>query len=155
MVLLIALIALAGAGFFFSHVSGTYGRADIASLISGQAGGSALAQRTDLTTTAIRPASEADQVSAAGNIELSGQRPVVLRADGIVSQVAVEVGDVVAAGDLLVSLPGHGRPGVGGEAGRAEPGQCPGAVKRTLERPAPATPSDGRPRSAWNKPSLT
>jgi multidrug efflux pump subunit AcrA (membrane-fusion protein) len=103
MVLLIALIALAGAGFFFSHVSGTYGRADIASLISGQAGGSALAQRTDLTTTAIRPASEADQVSAAGNIELSGQRPVVLRADGV-SQVAVEVGDVVAAGDLLVSL---------------------------------------------------
>jgi HlyD family secretion protein len=101
---LIALIALAGAGYFFSRVSGTYGRADIASLISGQAGGSALAQGTDLTTTAIRPASEAEQVSAAGNIELSGQRPVVLQADGIVSQVAVEVGDEVAADDLLVAL---------------------------------------------------
>jgi HlyD family secretion protein len=93
---LIAIIALASAGYFL--------RADIASLISGQAGGSALAQGTDLTTTAIRSASEAGQVSAAGNIELSSQRPVVLQADGMVTQVAVQVGDQVAAGDLLVSL---------------------------------------------------
>src|SRR5574341_1324522 len=93
---LIALIALAGAGYFL--------RADIAGLISGQAAGSALAQETNITTTAIRSASEADQVSAAGNVELSSQRPVVLQADGMVTLVAVQVGDQVAAGDLLVSL---------------------------------------------------
>jgi HlyD family secretion protein len=93
---LIAIIMLAGAGYFF--------RADIANLISGQTGGSALAQGTNLTTTAIRPASEAGQVSAAGNIQLSSQRTVVLQVEGIVSQVAVEVGDEVAAGDLLVAL---------------------------------------------------
>jgi HlyD family secretion protein len=57
-----------------------------------------------MVTTAIRSASEADQVSAAGNIQLSSQRPVVLQADGMVTQVAVQVGDQVAAGDLLVSL---------------------------------------------------
>ena len=92
----IALVALAGIGFFF--------RADLADLIGGQTSSSALAQGTDLTTTAIRSASEADQVSAAGNIELSSQRPAVLQVGSIVSRVAVEVGDEVAAGDLLVAL---------------------------------------------------
>jgi HlyD family secretion protein len=93
---LLALIALVGVGYFL--------RADIASLISSQTDSTALAQGTDLTTTTIRSASEADQVSAAGNIAVSSQRPVVLQADGMVSQVAVEVGDEVAANDLLVAL---------------------------------------------------
>jgi HlyD family secretion protein len=100
---LILIIALAGAGYFF--------RADILSLISGGTGSPTRAQGlgsrfdpANLTTTAIQPASEAAQVSAAGNIELSSQRPVVLQVDGIVNQVAVGVGDVVAANDLLVVL---------------------------------------------------
>jgi HlyD family secretion protein len=93
---LMAIIMLAGAGYFLW--------ANIAGLISGQTDSTALAQGTDVSTTAIRPANEADQVSAAGNIELSSQRPVVLQVEGNVSQVAVQVGDEVAAGDLLVAL---------------------------------------------------
>jgi HlyD family secretion protein len=93
---LIAIVILAGASYFL--------RANIAGLISGQTDSTALAQGTDVSTTAIRPASEANQVSAAGNIELSSQRPVVLQVEGNVSQVAVQVGDEVAAGDLLVAL---------------------------------------------------
>jgi HlyD family secretion protein len=97
------IIALLGAGYYW--------RADIAGLLGQGSGATANAQGpggsidpANVTTTAIRPASEADQVSAAGNIELSSQRPVVLQADGIVTQVAVEVGDEVAADDLLVAL---------------------------------------------------
>ncbi len=99
---LIALIMLAGAGFFF--------RGDIVSLANGLTGSTASAQTPEgfdpenITTTAIRPASEAAGVSAAGNIELSSQRPVVLEVGGMVIQVAVEVGDEVAVGDLLVAL---------------------------------------------------
>jgi len=93
---------LAGAGFFF--------RGDIVSLANGLTGSTASAQTPEgfdpenITTTAIRPASEAAGVSAAGNIELSSQRPVVLEVEGMVIQVAVEVGDKVAVGDLLVAL---------------------------------------------------
>ena len=100
---LIAIIALAGVGFVF--------RTEIMSLINRFTGATTSAQSlrsgfdpANMTTTAIRPASEVTQVSATGNIELSSQRPVVLQADGIVSQVAVQVGDVVAANDLLVAL---------------------------------------------------
>ena len=98
---LVAIIALAGAGYFF--------RSEITNLVGGQTGSQAGAQGRgsglDLANlTAIRPASEATQVSATGNVELSSQRPVVLQVEGIVSQVAVEVGDEVAAGDLLVAL---------------------------------------------------
>lgn len=100
---LIVIIALVGAGYAF--------RARISNLISGQTSGSVRPQGlgggtgpANLTTTAIRPASEVTRVSATGNIELSSQRTVALQADGIVSQVFVQVGDVVAAGDLLVAL---------------------------------------------------
>ncbi len=100
---LIAVIALVGAGYFF--------RADILSLINGLTGNAASAPESgtrfdsaNITTTVIRPASESAGVSAAGNIELSSQRPVVLGVDGIVTEVAVEVGDLVAADDLLVAL---------------------------------------------------
>ncbi len=94
---LIALIALLGVGYFFES--------DILSAINGLTVATVNAQeQEDLTTTAIRSASESAQISAAGNIELSSQRPVVLEVDGIVSQVAVQVGDVVAANDLLVAL---------------------------------------------------
>ncbi len=44
------------------------------------------------------------QVSASGNIALMAERPVVLATGGTVASVAVEVGDTVRAGDLLLSL---------------------------------------------------
>jgi len=109
---LIAIIVLVGAGYIF--------QADILSLANGLTGpipvpilgqGSTASAQTpegfdpeNITTTAIRPASKGAGVSAAGNIELSSQRPVMLDVEGIVTQVAVEVGDQVAENDLLVAL---------------------------------------------------
>ncbi len=55
-------------------------------------------------TTTIRPATDAAQVNAAGNIALQKERPVVLEVDGIVTNVAVNVGDVVSSGDVLLAL---------------------------------------------------
>ncbi len=98
---LVAIIALIGAGYYF--------QADILSLINGLTGATS-AQTPEgfdpnsAMTTTVRPASEATGVSAAGNIELSSQRPVVLQVGGIVTQVAVEVGDEVDVGDLLLAL---------------------------------------------------
>lgn len=43
-------------------------------------------------------------VSAVGTIELISKRQVVLESSGMVDQVAVVVGDVVKAGDLLIAL---------------------------------------------------
>jgi HlyD family secretion protein len=100
---LVALIALVGAGYYF--------HTDILSLVTSQAGTTDSAQGpgsgfdpANITTTTIRPASEGAQVSAAGNIQVTSQRLVVLQAEGIVTQVAVEVGDLVAVDDLLVAL---------------------------------------------------
>jgi HlyD family secretion protein len=102
-ILLIVLFALVGAGYYF--------RANILGLLNGQTNTTTGAQGrgggldlANVTTTTIRPASEGAGVSAAGNIELSSQRPVVSQVGGIVTQVEVEVGDLVAAGDLLVAL---------------------------------------------------
>ena len=99
-IVLVAVIALVGAGYFF--------QTDILSLINRLTGASAQTPEgfdpNSAMTTAIRAASEATGVSAAGNIELSSQRPVVLQVGGIVTQVAVEVGDEVDVGDLLLAL---------------------------------------------------
>lgn len=57
-----------------------------------------------METTTIRPATDAAQVSAAGNIALQTERPVVLEVDGIVTTVNADVGDVVANGDVLLTL---------------------------------------------------
>jgi multidrug efflux pump subunit AcrA (membrane-fusion protein) len=102
-IVLIVIVALVGAGFYF--------RDDVLGLIDRGPEAAANAQgpggRPDpegLTTTTIRPAAESAQVSASGNIEVSNQRPVVLDVDGIVTEVAVEVGDEVDADVLLVAL---------------------------------------------------
>lgn len=50
------------------------------------------------------PRAVIDELSAAGTVELVSKRQVVLEVDGTISQVAVQVGDWVAAGDLLVAL---------------------------------------------------
>lgn len=99
---LIALVTMLAAGYIY--------QADILSLANGLTGSTASAQTPEgfdpenITTTAIRPASDSAGVSAAGNIQPSSQRPVVLEVEGVVREVAVEVGDVVASGDLLVAL---------------------------------------------------
>jgi RND family efflux transporter MFP subunit len=99
----LAIVALLAAGIYYRT-----GILTVVGQMVGTAAGvqaqSADANVANLTTTAIRPASEVAQVSAAGNIALSSQRSVVLQASGIVSQVFVEVSDQVAAGDLLVEL---------------------------------------------------
>ncbi len=59
----------------------------------------------DAATTQIRTAADVtSQVSAAGNIQLSTQQFVVLKTNGVVQEMAVRVGDDVAAGDLLAAL---------------------------------------------------
>jgi HlyD family secretion protein len=55
-------------------------------------------------TTIVRPATNTAQVSAAGNVEVASQYSAMLRVAGIVIEVAVEVGDAVEAGDLLVAM---------------------------------------------------
>jgi HlyD family secretion protein len=57
------------------------------------------------TTVAIRsPADLLDKLTAAGTVELVSKRQVILEVDGMISQVAVQVGDQVAAGDLIAVL---------------------------------------------------
>lgn len=62
---------------------------------------------TDLAanTVAIQPADAvAGAVSASGNLALASQRSVASEVAGVVESIAVEVGDTVAAGDLLLTL---------------------------------------------------
>jgi len=62
-------------------------------------------EELDTVTTQIRTAADVtSQVSAAGNIQLSAQQFVVLETSGVVQEMAVRVGDEVAAGDLLAAL---------------------------------------------------
>jgi len=62
-------------------------------------------EELDTVTTQIRTAADVtSQVSAAGNIQLSAQQFVVLETNGVVQEMAVRVGDEVAAGDLLAAL---------------------------------------------------
>lgn len=59
----------------------------------------------EAATTQIRTAADVtSQVSAAGNIQLSTQQFVVLKTNGVIQEMAVRVGDDVAAGDLLAAL---------------------------------------------------
>ncbi len=63
------------------------------------------AQGTPVTVVEIRPPNSiVDALTAAGTIELINKQQVVLAVDGLVSQVAVNVGDTVKAGDLLLTL---------------------------------------------------
>lgn len=62
-------------------------------------------EELEAMTTQIRAAADVTgQVSAAGNIQLASQQFVVLETNGIVQEMAVRVGDDVAAGDLLAAL---------------------------------------------------
>lgn len=59
---------------------------------------------TGPSTITIRPATDVNQVSAAGNIETSNPYSAVIQIDGIVTEVLVEVGDNVAKDDLIAIL---------------------------------------------------
>ena len=61
-------------------------------------------QQQETSTVSIRPASDTAQVSAAGNIALASQQSIGLLVDGVITDIAVDVGDNVAAGDLLLAL---------------------------------------------------
>jgi HlyD family secretion protein len=61
-------------------------------------------QPTPVPTATIRPATQVAQVSAAGNVDLAVQQPVVFQVSGTVDSVPVQVGDNVKPGDTLVSL---------------------------------------------------
>lgn len=93
----LVIILLAAAGFIFRDniFAGAGGQPETEE--------EAAANQTE-TAVAIRPATDVAQVSAAGNIELADPRSVVFQVEGIITQVAVEVGDEVATGDLLVAL---------------------------------------------------
>jgi HlyD family secretion protein len=100
---LVVIVAILGAG--------TYFRTDLLSLayqVSGGALGTQSANAapdlSSVTTTTIRSASEADQISAAGNIDLSDERLVMSDIDGLVTDVYVKEGDVITATQLLVQM---------------------------------------------------
>ena len=93
----ILIAALAVTVFFF--------RDSLLSLVGSQANAQTnTAAQQGQSTVTIRPATDTSQVSASGNIALAGQQTAVFQVDGIIREVAVEVGDEVAAGDLLVAL---------------------------------------------------
>jgi RND family efflux transporter MFP subunit len=87
----LAIIVLIGGGVF---------------LIGGSASGlsSAQGQPTPVPTVTIRPASQVAQVSAAGNVDLAVQQPVVFQVQGTVASVPVNVSNNVKVGDTLASL---------------------------------------------------
>ncbi len=97
--ILVIILALAGVAFFY--------RNSLIRLMGG-ATDQAQAQGTQTAgenqTVTIRPATDASQVSAAGNIALSSQQTTVLQVAGIVTEVRVKPGDTVTAGQVLVVL---------------------------------------------------
>jgi len=108
--IILIVIALLGAGYYF--------RTNIFGLLGGQSAGTAAAQaqgrgggdgtgsanQAGATTVTIRPAADSAQVSAAGNIEVADPHTAIMQVDGEVIDVPVEVGDVVAEGDVLITL---------------------------------------------------
>jgi HlyD family secretion protein len=95
-IIIAIIIVLAGVGFFF--------RDSLGALLGQRANAQTRADRENQNTVTIRPAADIAQVSASGNIALAGQQAVALQVEGIVKEVAVEVGDEVATGDLLATL---------------------------------------------------
>ncbi|MCS7219907.1 MAG: efflux RND transporter periplasmic adaptor subunit [Anaerolineae bacterium] len=96
--ILAVVIILAGAGFLLSSrvLPRSVARSVFpAAQITPQAG---------FPTTTVRPASEVAKVSAAGNVEIAQKRYVVFEVEGTVTNITVDVGDTVAAGEVLATL---------------------------------------------------
>ena len=62
------------------------------------------AAQDNLSTVAIRPATNLSQVSASGNIAVASEYPLTFQVDGMVTQINVDIGDQVQSGDLLLGL---------------------------------------------------
>jgi len=101
-IVVIAVVALAGAGYYFHE--------DVLSLLGIQSGTASTQgagtgfDLTNMPTTVIRSAGDSAQVSAAGNIALVSQQQVAMEVAGVVAEVTVDVGDLVKVDDLLVAL---------------------------------------------------
>lgn len=95
------LVIVAGAGYFLATRSqllaqvGATGASQPTSATSGSAVSTVEIEPVDLTQLAV---------SAAGNLALVNERSVVLGVDGVVTEIAVAVGDTVKAGDLLLKV---------------------------------------------------
>lgn len=101
--ILAIIIVLAGAAVFFrDSITPFLGGASNQAQAQGPGQGNQAGQEKQLVT--IRPAADIAQVSAAGNLTLARQYKGVLKVEGIITEIAVEPGDHVSAGDLLVAV---------------------------------------------------
>lgn len=100
----LVLVALLGAGYYFrANLLWLIGEQSAGQVQAAQAQGNDSTQANETTVT-IRPATDNNQVSAAGNIEIANRQTAVLQVDGVVIELPVKVGDNVKAGDLLLAL---------------------------------------------------
>jgi HlyD family secretion protein len=98
---LITIALIAVGGYYF--LTQTTVLAGVPLLQSGQAASEGTAAQPP--TVAIQPADLAQSaVSAAGKLTLVEERSVALAVSGVVEEIAVDVGDQVKAGDLLLKL---------------------------------------------------
>lgn len=102
-IFIVITIALITASFIFRDEILGLINTQAASIVANNANsGNALALASD--TTLIRSAADSAQVSAAGNIAVGREQPVIFQVEGTVVEVVVEVGDEVSAGDYLIAL---------------------------------------------------
>jgi HlyD family secretion protein len=96
--IVVAIIAVAGIAAYFTG-------ADF-SAITAWTGlvGNAQTEEDTVSTTTIRPATDVVQVNAAGNIALAEEEAATFQVEGVITEIEVEVGDTVEAGDLLATL---------------------------------------------------
>ena len=96
-----------GAIIAIVSTAGYFTGADL-STITGWTGLVAKAQTeeamVEIPTTIIRPATDVLQVNAAGNIALAEEEAATFQVEGVIAEIAVEVGDAVEAGELLATL---------------------------------------------------
>ena len=95
-IIIIVIAVLVGVGYVF--------RDSLLGLVNGEATARAKGTATDVSTVVIRPATDLTTVSAAGNIALAEEEAATFEVDGVIAEIAVEIGDEVAAGDLLATL---------------------------------------------------
>lgn len=99
--LLIAVGLIAASGYFVTTQTSIFAQTQAA--VTTQSSGDTTTAA--LATVAIQPADLAQTaVSAAGNLTLVSERSVALAVDGVVDELAVDVGDTVKAGELLLKL---------------------------------------------------
>ena len=95
-IIIIVIAVLVGVGYVF--------RDTLLGMVNGESTAQARGTATDANTVVIRPATDLTTVSAAGNIALAEEEAATFEVEGVIAEVAVEIGDEVAAGDLLATL---------------------------------------------------